>query len=95
MSSAFLQIRVETPQRLLLDLGFISEEDLLPLLAVYLGVEAVQRREFPATPLPLGSLSYKYLRPAKALPLSQLHGTLTVAWAAPADSRSGPVPSSR
>jgi general secretion pathway protein E len=79
------QERGERLERLLLDLGFISEEDLLPLLATYLGVEPVLRRDFPATPLPLGPLSYKYLRHAKVLPLSQQNGTLTVAMADPAD----------
>jgi general secretion pathway protein E len=79
------QERGERLERLLLDLGFISEEDLLPLLATYLGVEAVQRRDFPATPVPLGPLSYKYLRHAKVLPLGQDNGTLTVAMADPAD----------
>jgi len=79
------QERGERLERLLLDLGFISEEDLLPLLAAYLGVEAVQRRDFPATPLPLGPLSFKYLRHAKVLPLSQQNGTLTVAMADPGD----------
>jgi general secretion pathway protein E len=79
------QERGERLERLLLDLGFISEEDLLPLLAAYLGVEPVQRRDFPATPLPLGALSYKYLRHAKVLPLSQQNGALTVAMADPAD----------
>ena len=79
------QERGERLERLLLDLGFISEEDLLPLLAAYLGVEAVQRRDFPTTPLPLGSLPFKYLRHAKVLPLTQQNGTLTVAMADPAD----------
>src|SRR5262245_52691696 len=79
------QERGERLERLLLDLGFISEEDLLPLLAAYLGVEPVQRRDFPTTPVPLGPLSYKYLRHAKVLPLSQQNGTLTVAMADPAD----------
>jgi len=79
------QERGERLERLLLDLGFISEEDLLPLLAAYLGVEPVQRRDFPAEPVPLGPLSYKYLRHAKVLPLSQQNGTLVVAMADPAD----------
>ena len=79
------QERGERLERLLLDLGFISEEDLLPLLATYLGVEPVQRRDFPTEPVPLGPLSYKYLRHAKVLPLSQQNGTLVVAMADPAD----------
>src|SRR5438128_5371852 len=79
------QERGERLERLLLDLGFISEEDLLPLLATYLGVETVPRREFPAVPVPLGSLNVKFLKHAKVMPLAQTNGTLRVAMADPAD----------
>ena len=79
------QERGERLERLLLDLGFISEEDLLPLLAVYLGVETVLRRDFPAVPVPLGSLNVKFLKHAKVMPLAQTNGTLCVAMADPAD----------
>jgi general secretion pathway protein E len=79
------QERGERLERLLLDLGFISEEDLLPLLATHLGVEAVSRREFPQVPVPLGNVSLKYLRHAKVMPLRQENGTLEVAMADPAD----------
>ena len=41
------QERGERLERLLLDLGFTSEEDLLPLLAAFHGVDAVHRRDFP------------------------------------------------
>src|SRR5436309_11513643 len=79
------QERGERLERLLLDLGFISEEDLLPLLAVYLGVETVLRRDFPAVPVPLGTLNVKFLKHAKVMPLAQTNGTLCVAMADPAD----------
>ena len=79
------QERGERLERLLLDLGFISEEDLLPLLATYLGVETVARREFPAAPVPLGNLNVKFLKHAKVMPLAQTNGTLRVAMADPAD----------
>ena len=79
------QERGERLERLLLDLGFISEEDLLPLLSAYLGVETVHRRDFPTAPLPLGSLNLKFLKHAKVLPLAQTNGTLTVAMSDPAD----------
>jgi len=79
------QERGERLERLLLDLGFISEEDLLPLLAVYLGVETVLRRDFPAVPVPLGTLNVKFLKHAKVMPLAQTNGTLRVAMADPAD----------
>jgi general secretion pathway protein E len=79
------QERGERLERLLLDLGFISEEDLQPLLAAYLGVEVVHRRDFPSAAVPLGNLNLKYLKHAKALPLAQSNGTLTVAMADPGD----------
>ncbi|HUE29750.1 MAG TPA: hypothetical protein VMR79_02680, partial [Verrucomicrobiae bacterium] len=46
------QERGERLERLLLDLGFISEEDLLPLLSDYLGVPTVTRKDFPEVPVP-------------------------------------------
>ena len=79
------QERGERLERLLLDLGFISEDDLLPLLSTYLGIDAVHRRDFPAVPVPLGSVNLKFLKHAKVLPLGQTNGTLTVAMADPAD----------
>jgi general secretion pathway protein E len=79
------QERGERLERLLLDLGFISEEDLLPLLSVHLGVDAIHRRDFPQVPVPLGNLNVKFLKHAKVLPLAQSNGTLTVAMADPAD----------
>ena len=79
------QERGERLERLLLDLGFISEEDLLPLLATYLGVETISRREFPPVPVPLGNLNVKFLKHAKVMPLAQVNGALRVAMADPAD----------
>ena len=79
------QERGERLERLLLDLGFISEDDLLPLLSTYLGIEAVNRKDFPQSPVPLGNLNLKYLKHAKVLPLAQNNGSLTVAMADPAD----------
>jgi general secretion pathway protein E len=79
------QERGERLERLLLDLGFISEDDLQPILSEYLHVEAVQRRDFPAEAVPLGAMNLKFLKHAKALPLSQTNGSLTVAMADPAD----------
>jgi len=77
--------RGERVERLLLDLGFISEEDLQPVLARHLGVETTARTEFPESPVPLGPLSLKYLKRVKAIPISQANGSLTVAMTDPAD----------
>jgi general secretion pathway protein E len=79
------QERGERLERLLLDLGFVSEDDLQPLLSGFLGVPMVGRKEFPAEPVPLGKLSLKYLRRARVMPLAQQNGTLVVAMADPAD----------
>src|SRR5438552_18518186 len=79
------QERGERLERLLLDLGFISEEDLLPLLSAYLGVETIHRRDFPTAPLPLGSLNLKFLKHAKVLPPGRPKRTPTVAIADPAE----------
>src|SRR4029450_2391502 len=69
--------RGERLERLLLDLGLISEDDLPPLPANYLGVEPVHRPDFPAAAVPLGTLSLKFLKNAKVIPLAQNNGTLT------------------
>src|SRR5262245_16414462 len=79
------QERGERLERLLLDLGFISEEDLQPLLSTYLGVPVASPDDFPREPVPLGKLNLKYLRRAKVMPLAQSNGTLTVAMADPGD----------
>jgi len=79
------QERGERIERLLLDLGFISEDDLQPVLAAYLGVEIIGRKEFPTEAVPLGKLSLKYLKRARVMPLSQQNGTLVVAMADPSD----------
>jgi hypothetical protein len=79
------QERGERLERLLLDLGFISEEDLQPLLSTYLGVPVASPDDFPREPVPLGKLNLKYLRRAKVMPLAQNNGTLTVAMADPGD----------
>jgi len=77
--------RGERIERLLLDLGFISEEDLQPILARYLGVETVTRAQFPESPVPLEKLSLKYLKRVRALPIGRNNGSLVVAMADPAD----------
>src|SRR5438128_10251266 len=55
------QERGERLARLLLDPGFISEADLLPLLSAYLGVETTHRRASPTAPMPPGSLNLRFL----------------------------------
>ncbi len=79
------QERGERLERLLLDLGFISEEDLISLLSEHLGVPLIDRKEFPAVPVQLENVNLQFLRHSKILPLEIQDGGLTVAMADPSD----------
>ena len=79
------QERGERIERLLLDLGFVSEDDLLPVYSEHLGVPLVPRRELPADAIDVPGLNVKFLRNAKILPVALADGTLTVAMADPGD----------
>jgi general secretion pathway protein E len=79
------QERGERLERLLLDLGFISEDDLISLLSEHLGIPLVGRKEFPASAVTLPNVNIQFLRHAKILPLEIQDGTLTVAMADPSD----------
>jgi len=83
--------RGERIERLLLDLGFISEDDLLPVFSEFLGVPLVSRKELPATAVSIPGLNVKFLRHARVLPVSLADGVLTAAMADPGDrdSRQG------
>ena len=61
---------------LLLDLGFISEDDLISLMSEHLGVPVIGRKEFPQSPVPLQGVNPQFLKHAKILPLEILDGTL-------------------
>jgi general secretion pathway protein E len=79
------QERGERLERLLLDLGFISEDDLISLLSEHLGIPVVGRKEFPSVAVTLPNVNISFLRHAKILPLELQDGTLTVAMADPSD----------
>jgi general secretion pathway protein E len=79
------QERGERIERLLLDLGFISEDDLIGLMSEHLGVPVIGRKEFPAVPVALQGVNPQFLKHAKILPLEITDGTLSVAMADPAD----------
>src|SRR4029079_9082822 len=79
------QERGERLERLLLDLGFISEDDLISLLSEHLAIPLVGRKEFPAVPVALPNVNITFLRHAKILPLEIQDRTLTVAMADPSD----------
>jgi general secretion pathway protein E len=79
------QERGERLERLLVDLGFIAENDFIPLLSTFFGVRAITRQEFPSTPVPLDSLNLNFLRHERILPLEIRDGTMSVAMADPGD----------
>ncbi len=79
------QERGERIERLLLDLGFVSEDDLLPVYSEHLGVPLVPRKELPDDAIEVPGLNVKFLRHAKILPVALGEDTLTVAMADPGD----------
>ncbi|MEW5975189.1 MAG: type II secretion system ATPase GspE [Acidobacteriota bacterium] len=72
--------------RILLDLGYLAERDLVAVLSEQHGTRLVVAAEYPAVPLELGRLSSKFLRQFKVLPLDLDGNQLTVAMADPSDA---------
>ncbi len=79
------QERGETLERLLVELGFMSEDDLLPVLAEYYRAPLLSARDFPQQPPALSSVNHGFLRQARACPLTVQDGELIVAMADPGD----------
>ncbi|MFP6662691.1 MAG: type II secretion system ATPase GspE [Deltaproteobacteria bacterium] len=77
--------RGERIEKLLLDLGFISEEDLLPVFSEHLGVPLVGRSDLPDEPIELPNLNVKFLRNARILPVGIADGVIRMAMTDPAD----------
>ena len=77
--------RGERIERLLLDLGFVSEDDLLPVYSEVLGVPLAGRKELPNDAVQVPGLNVKFLRHAKMLPVSAADGVMKVAMADPRD----------
>ncbi|MBU6284027.1 type II secretion system ATPase GspE, partial [bacterium] len=80
--------RGERIERLLLDLGFVSEDDLLPVYSEVLGVPLASRKELPNDAVQVPGLNVKFLRHAKILPVSAVDGVMKVAMADPRDRNS-------
>jgi general secretion pathway protein E len=76
----------ERIDRMLVDLGFLSEDDLIPLLAKFHRVDVLTPDRIPDSPPALDRLSVDYMRSAKILPVSITDGALTLAMADPGDS---------
>lgn len=79
------QERSEPFERLLVELGFLSEDDLLTLLSQYYGAPVVGSRDFPREPPALANVNPGFLRQARVCPLSVQDGQLFAALADPGD----------
>ena len=71
--------------RVLTQLGLVSEQILAEALARLLGLDCVGAAGYPAEPLFTDQLKEKFLRKAKAIPLGEVEGVVTLAMADPLD----------
>jgi general secretion pathway protein E len=73
--------------RLVVELGFTSEDDLLPVLSDHLGIPLVSLKDFPLTPLPLEPLfdAVEFLKLARIVPVKVEGQDLLVATTDPTD----------
>ncbi|MFN2377328.1 MAG: type II secretion system ATPase GspE [Candidatus Binatia bacterium] len=76
----------ERVERMLVELGFLSEDDLLPILASYHRVPLVRASEIPEEPPVLEHVSVEYMRTARVLPMRVEEGVLRLAMADPGDT---------
>lgn len=79
------QERSEPFERLLVELGFLSEDDLLTLLSQYYGAPVVGSRDFPREPPAIANVNPGFFRQARLCPLSVQDGQLFAAMADPGD----------
>ncbi|MFN8005691.1 MAG: type II secretion system ATPase GspE [Terriglobia bacterium] len=78
--------RNEKIGRILLDLGYLAEKDLNQAISDQFQAPVINASEFPAVPLEVQKLSYKFLMQFKILPLDLEGNTLTLAMADPSDT---------
>jgi general secretion pathway protein E len=76
-----------SPVRLLVELGFVSEEDLLSVLSVHFGLSQVSLKDFPLAPLPLENIldAPAFFKLARMVPLGTENDRLLVALSDPTD----------
>ncbi len=71
--------------RMLVRLGLVSERDMAEAMAEVLGLELVETDAFPAEPVASETLSLRFLKDSKVLPLREEEDKLEVAFADPTD----------
>ncbi len=77
--------RSEPLERLLVELGFLSEDDLLSLLSEYYHAPILGAREFPQQPPTLDNINTNFFRQARVCPVAVQDGYLVTAMADPGD----------
>jgi general secretion pathway protein E len=78
--------RKEKIGKILLDLGYLAERDLMSAVAEQHKTPFLPASEFPAVPLELDKLSGKFLKQFRVLPLDLEGNVLTAAMADPSDT---------
>src|SRR3569832_2002235 len=76
----------ERIEKMLVELGFLSEADLLPILASYHGATMARASEIPDEPPAFEHVSVEYMRSQRILPIAVNEGVLRVAMADPGDT---------
>ncbi|TAK10276.1 type II secretion system protein GspE [bacterium] len=73
--------------RMVVELGFVSEDDLLPVLSDHLGIPLISLKDFPLTPLPMDVLldTVEFLKFTRMVPVKMEGRELLVATTDPAD----------
>jgi general secretion pathway protein E len=77
--------RREKIGRILLDLGYLAERDLMAVLSEQHKAPLISATDLPATPLEVERLSSKFLKQFNVLPLDLKENVLTVAMSDPSD----------
>ncbi len=81
----FASEKGERVDRMLVELGFMSEDDLLPVMAEFHGVRLVDATEIPDSPPAIDRLSVEFMRSARILPIRIADGRVELAMADPSD----------
>jgi general secretion pathway protein E len=71
--------------KLLIDIGALSESDLVRHLSAYLGVPFVTTEDFPGVPVLENTFSVKFMRQCRFVPIGLQGGRLVLAMADPQD----------
>ncbi|MBM4257091.1 MAG: type II secretion system protein GspE [Deltaproteobacteria bacterium] len=79
------QERSESLERLLVELGFLSEDDLLNFLAEYYQAPILTARDFPQTPPSFATINPGFFRQSRICPVAVQEDQLTVAMVDPGD----------